>query len=149
MNNRDFKVGDIVRVKDSYDLRKFRGLKGVIAKVPLDNSQLGVYFKDIDFETHTCSGAVPECKGWWLFASELEIVKPAKPVKLVIFMQDKKTVAKLFNPDSSTVIAQAKCSPDDNFNFLTGAQIALQRLVKKTKNKYVIPKDLLVNVNIE
>ena len=68
-----------------------------------------------------------------LFCSEEGLIKePVKePSKLniVLFRQGNKVIAKLTEGKKVINTTEAKCSPEDPFNFFVGAQIALQRLM--------------------
>lgn len=48
--------------------------------------------------------------------------------KIVVTANGKTTTAKLYNGKAVIKTAEAKCSPDDEFNFLTGAHLAVSRL---------------------
>lgn len=48
--------------------------------------------------------------------------------KIVVTANGKTTTAKLYNGKAVVKTAEAKCSPDDEFNFLTGAHLAVSRL---------------------
>ena len=48
---------------------------------------------------------------------------------IVLYRQGNKVIAKLTEGKKVINIAEAKCSPDDKFNFFIGSQIALQRLM--------------------
>ena len=51
--------------------------------------------------------------------------------KITITTDGKTTVATLYENGRPKKSATAKCSPDDEFNFLTGAKLAMERLDKK------------------
>lgn len=52
--------------------------------------------------------------------------------KIVITTDGKTTTATLYR-DNEKVTAEAKCSPEDKFDFITGAKLAMHRLVEKTE----------------
>ena len=52
--------------------------------------------------------------------------------KIVITTDGKTTTATLYR-DNEKVTAEAKCSPEDKFDFITGAKLAMTRLVEKTE----------------
>ena len=58
-------------------------------------------------------------------------------------------IAQLNNGKCVYAVAEAKCSPNDTFNFAVGSQIALQRLCRKMgtdgSSAIVIPEDLKLN----
>lgn len=64
--------------------------------------------------------------------------------KVAVFSYDNKVIAKLIYNKSVVSVAEAKCSPEDEFNFLTGLQIAIARLVQQYPcPKLVLPKEAL------
>lgn len=64
--------------------------------------------------------------------------------KVVVYPSHNKVIAKLIYNKSVVSVAEAKCSPEDEFNFLTGLQIAIARLVQQHPcPKLVLPKEVL------
>lgn len=68
------------------------------------------------------------------FADHLELIEPQK---IVITSDGVTTTAKLYNAKKLVKTAQTKCNPADDYNFLTGAEIAVGRL-KLLNTKIVI-----------
>ena len=68
-------------------------------------------------------------------------VRPLKnqDSKLVFYTKNRTVHCKLFSAESLVSHAQATCSPDDTFDFLTGVQIALQRMLKAQRKELVLP----------
>ena len=66
-----------------------------------------------------------------LFCLEEDLIKEPKEPKLniVLFRQGNKVIAKLTEGKRVINTTEAKCSPEDPFNFFVGSQIALQRLM--------------------
>lgn len=62
-----------------------------------------------------------------------------KDTKLVFYTKDNTVHCKLFSAKGLVSHAQATCSPDDTFSFLTGVQIALQRMLKEQNKELVLP----------
>ena len=62
-----------------------------------------------------------------------------KDTKLVFYIKDHTVHCKLFSTKGLMFHTQAKCSPDDTFDFLTGVQIALQRMLKTQNKELVLP----------
>lgn len=58
--------------------------------------------------------------------------EPVCDNKIVITTDGMETVAKLYDGKKIIKHATAKCSPDDEFNFETGAKIAFERLIEET-----------------
>ena len=67
--------------------------------------------------------------------------------KIVITSDGEKTLARLYDRDKVIKTATAKCSPDDNFSFETGAKIAFERLIDYAEKepKYFNGKVVCVN----
>ena len=59
--------------------------------------------------------------------------------KIVITTDGKTTTARLFNGKELVKKAEAKCSPDDKFDFMVGAELAMDRLLDKKPKKPVNP----------
>ena len=62
--------------------------------------------------------------------------------KIVITVDGKTTAAKLYDGKKLIKSVEARCHPDDVFNFITGAEIAFDRLIEDFKVK---PKEMLKN----
>lgn len=58
------------------------------------------------------------------------------PEKLVIYREDNKTIAKYYKGDK-TVTAEAKCAPEDEFDFEYGAKLAMDRAIEKMKEEEI------------
>lgn len=71
----------------------------------------------------------------------LEAVKDKQ--KIVITTDGKTTTARMFEGKKLIKSADAKCHPDDDFDFETGAKVAFDRLVEREEK--VKPKELLKN----
>lgn len=79
-----------------------------------------------------------------LFAAAEREVSPLtatvqKETKLVFYIKDRTVHCKLFSAEGLMSHTQATCSPDDTFDFLTGVQIALQRMLKEQNKELVLP----------
>ena len=80
-----------------------------------------------------------------LMQDELELMSDLKKekVNIVIYRQENKVIAKMTIGKQVIAVGVAKCSPEDEFNWIIGSQIALQRMMKVAfdKEKAVLPKD--------
>ena len=67
--------------------------------------------------------------------------------KIVITTDGTETLARLYDGNKVIKTATAKCSPDDNFSFETGAKIAFERLIDYAEKepKYFNGKVVCVN----
>jgi hypothetical protein len=111
-----FKVGDKVIGNDKANRRYVitkKGWVGVVTKV-----EAGYFVaKDIHNNKEYTLGY----NYFDLFSSE----------KIVITTDGKTTTAKLYDGNKFIKSAEAKCSPEDTFNFKVGAEIAFNRLISK------------------
>ena len=62
--------------------------------------------------------------------------KEESKYNIVLFRQGNKVIAKLTEGKKVINTAEAKCSPEDTFNFFIGSQIALQRLMAEQVEDY-------------
>ena len=67
--------------------------------------------------------------GWYWYENSIEGL--ACENKIVITTDCTETLARLYDGNKVIKTATAKCSPDDTFNFETGATIAFDRLFEK------------------
>lgn len=119
-----YKVGDKVRVvKVNNALKKIYVGNEVIIKSINPNGNLSPLGAHYGVE-HSC----------FVFAEkELE---PVNEKKIVITLDGDKTLARLYEGKNVIKSAVAKCSPEDDFCFETGAKIAFDRLMSEDKPKY-------------
>lgn len=126
-----FKIGDRVKcvravANNMYVLDKI----GTI--VVNDCVNYGVEFDEF-IHGHGCdyNGKYGHC--WW--CRESALVKVVCSNKIVITADDKTTTAKMYDGKEVVKTAIAKCSPEDEFDFETGAKIAFDRLFVKPEEK--------------
>ena len=129
-----FHVGDMVRVKNGLTFKK-TGIRNVeeayCGKTFRVSKVMGSDNADISLELDGC--------GDWSFSPYwLEPLVVGK--ERIFIIRDGKTVtAMLFNGKKKIREGKAKCHPDDPFDFMAGAKIALDRLAggeeKKTEYK--------------
>lgn len=130
-----FKVGDRVRCVESFGNDKIVGKLGTIIAKGIASDTWGVFF-DKYINGHSLDGACEAGYGWWIPAGML--VKNSDKSKIIIMADGYTVTAKLVRDKNRVAVATAKCSPDDDFNFLVGAQIALQRLAEQQNAKIVV-----------
>lgn len=81
--------------------------------------------------------------GWYWYENSIEGLACEK--KIVITSDGEKTLARLYDGNKVIKTATAKCSPDDKFDFETGAKIAFERLLDSKKEpKYFNGKAVCV-----
>lgn len=141
-----FKVGDRVYV-DGYSTMNSRKqrvhVKGV-GTISDTAAAPTIYFVTMDKpfgDTGTYFAA---------FERELSPLKATNPkdTKLVFYTKDNTVHCKLFSVKDLMSHTQATCSPDDTFDFLTGVQIALQRMLKEQNKELVLPALKTLNLLI-
>ena len=127
-----YKIGDKVRVKKCFG---GLNLKGKIGKVVAIGRlyDYGIEFDEPITRGHSCGdrGKCGCCR--WCYQRELE---PAGDKKIVITTDGKTTLARLYEDKKVVKIAKAKCAPEDEFDFIAGAELAFKRL---TQNKVKKP----------
>jgi hypothetical protein len=132
-----FKIGDKVRVIKDYYAASV-GDEGIIRALPNHNGSTGytecysVEFPSWCSVGHKCNGTVPSGQGQWVMPECLELIKSAHSEKIVITHDGKTTLARLYEDNKVVKSAEAKCSPDDEFDFLVGAKVAFERLTGTT-----------------
>ena len=138
-NDRKFKVGDRVRVIKDCDGAK-KGMVGTIAvvdKLELTCARtIGVKFDKKFYGGHSLSGRCEYGYGHWVFPNCIELVSDNN---IVISTDGKTTTARFYDGKKVIKAAKAECSPEDEFDFKTGAKIAFDRLVDneiKNPRKY-------------
>lgn len=67
---------------------------------------------------------------------DVEVLK--KNYKLIITIDGSKVAAKLIDGKRTVATGIAKCSPSDTFNFLVGAQLAMQRCITKQSTEPLV-----------
>lgn len=132
-----FKVGDRVRCVrvSKYDKQELLNEVGTIKVIDEDGTSIGVAF-DADVDGHSLAGMCKNNHGWWVTSNQLEKYKDTS--KVIIYVQGRTVTAKLLCDKECMAQAIAKCSPDDAFDVLVGAQIALQRLAAQQDAKIVV-----------
>lgn len=119
-----FKIGDSVKCVCVVDANKLVvGKIGTI--IDIDCGLIGVEF-DEWVHGHGChhKGKIGYC--WW--CEELDLVKVVCSEKIVITNDGKTTTAKMYDGKEVVKTAIAKCSPEDEFDIMTGTMIAFSRL---------------------
>ena len=141
-----FKIGDAVKCTCVYQGNEcVKDQIGTVCYIYC-NGEYGVDFgKDVG--GHNCSNTCNDHQGWAIPAKYLEGVPP-KNAKVIIYSTENTVIAKLLEGKSVFAHSEAKCSPDDDFNLLTGAQIALLRLARAQHVKPIIPKEALEGFEI-
>ena len=132
----EFRIGDNVRCfRDDRD-RKLEGKIGTVVEV--EGFCIGVDFNS-DINGHACGGLARTGHGWYLPSYYLEYVGRCNEYnKVIITIENKVTTATLMKGRLVLGTAKARCNPNDRFDPLVGAQIAIQRLAKQFGSKLVV-----------
>lgn len=126
-----FKVGDKVRIREDLVIGRTYGGITNYSFLSEKDGHLGAQ----TITRITNSGNYRLDKATFTYSGEmLEPVKEEVSEKLVIYRKDNKTIAKYYKGDK-TFEAEAKCSPEDEYDFKTGAELAMNRVMDKTKEK--------------
>lgn len=132
----EFRIGDKVRAIHDDKYRKLEGKIGTVVEVK--GFSIGVDFNS-DIDGHACGGLARMGHGWYLPDYCLEYVGRCNEYnKIIITIEDKVTTATLMKGRLVLGTAKARCNPDDRFDPLVGAQIAIQRLAKQFGSKLVV-----------
>ncbi len=126
-----FHVGDVVRVKKGLTFRK-TGIANI------EKEFCGKFFK-IDNAWSETNFELQGTRNYVFHADWLEPVKSKVPdaskFKIVIVNDGKTTNAVLYKSGTAVGRAEAICHEDDEFDVMTGAKIALDRLMGKEPEK--------------
>ena len=136
-----FKVGDCVRVTEPVGLGRKVEVTGKIIRVLEGIAKYSVEF-DEDIHGHDCGGQCDGIKGeygycWNCKENWLQLVSANSSIH--IYSDGTTTTAILKDGKETIRTAQAKCSPDDTYDFNVGTKLAFDRLmeneVKEVKRK--------------
>lgn len=130
-----FKIGDRVRCVKSFGNADTVNELGTIVAKGNAPEMYGVDF-DKFIHGHSLDGKCVSGYGWWIPEDMLEKVR--NDSKIIIMADGYTVTAKLVRDKNRVAVATAKCSPEDDFNLLVGAQIALQRLAEQQNAKIVV-----------
>lgn len=139
-----FQYGDRVRCVHDDMNECVVGKIGTIIEVC--KNTVGVEFDEC-IHGHSMSGRCRQGCGWYLTHKEVELVYNQEP-KVLITFQGKNTTAKLLSGKRTIIKATARCSDEDIFDPLVGAQIALQRLAEQRGSKYVVNSKAFKNIEL-
>ena len=142
-NKMKYKVGDKVRIVSKWGKGCFQSPNGEMDKwlgkiMTVRYVGIKLYKMVEDIKDNEWGG--------WVW-SENCIAGLARENKIVITSDGEKTLARLYDGNKIIKTATAKCSPDDNFDFETGATIAFDRLFdkhEKEESKYFNGKAVCV-----
>ena len=126
-----FKVGDKVRIREDLVVGRTYGGITNYSFLSETDGHLGVQ----TIVNITNSGNYRLNKATFIYSGEmLEPVEEEVSEKLVIYRNGNKTIAKYYKGDE-TFEAEAKCSPEDEYDFKTGTELAMNRVMDKAKQE--------------
>lgn len=128
-----FKVGD--RVRGIYG--KIKGYKGVVVETNTGSHDRTILCRFKNFDGHNGNGVTRRGKYydydtsdyWYVLPHDIELIKDET---IVIYRKDDKVIALDKRTGEKT---EAKCHPDDEFNFETGAKLAFERLLEEQEKE--------------
>lgn len=140
-----YKVGDRVRMTATSKINN-RGRIGLFGTVIGSYMCCGTNHFCVEFDEHieghdgnnshgVKKGKFGHC--WWYHTedgSQFDIV--CNTQKIVITSDGTETLAHLYDGEKVVKKATAKCSPDDTFDFKTGAKLAFDRLIGEVKEEW-------------
>ena len=120
-----FKKGDKVRVRQDLEVGKYYNMEDSSIKDIVVDRMAGLRGEVVTIRRAGAKYSIEESMYEWTDGMFEELEPKTKPIVIYqngqsVFALDKNTGTK----------AEAKCSPDDTFNFYTGAQLAFERLMK-------------------
>lgn len=126
MRKANFFVGD--RVKYIGCQTRMKGKIGTIAELELEDRGYLVEFDD-DIRGHDGNTTTKHKKGhcWWVESNHIVKVNPK--TKIVISSDGEKyTTAQKYIDGKLVKTTTAKCHPDDKFDFVEGAKVAIEKM---------------------
>lgn len=122
---RKFNVGDRVRILDGGNIDHYRGGWANCMEEQIGNVHVII---EVCESQAGSNGYYLEGAGGFIY-DERGLERVVDNRKIVITTDGKTTLARLYEDNKVIKSAEAKCSPDDKFNFTTGAKIAFERLL--------------------
>ena len=131
-----FKVGDKVVLTKNEDYAK-AGMIGTIIEEKRSSDRLGIKFDKKFYGGHDCFGQCGDGYGHYVSGEYVKLVSANSSIH--IYTDGITTTAILKDGKKAIRTGQAKCSPDDTYDFNVGAKLAFDRLmeneVKEVKRK--------------
>lgn len=131
-NKMKYKVGDKVRIVSKWGKGCNQNPDGKMDKWLGKNMTIRAIYYGCAYKMKEDAA---ECRGNGWVWNENCIEGLACEKKIVITSDGEKTLARLYDGKKVVKTATAKCSPEDKFDFETGATIAFDRLFEKCEKK--------------
>lgn len=127
-----FKIGDRVIANCNYEGYSTKNKKGKVIDIITHVYDVAVEFDEAIENCHAAAGVGKDGHCLYMRDYCLELI-PKNNNKIVITTDGTETLARLYDGNKVIKSAVAKCSPDDTFDFGTGAIIAFDRLMEDKK----------------
>ena len=121
-----YKVGDRVVIAKEWH-SGYQNCEGKMDKWQGKTMTVRGYDTNAGEDCYRMKEDAKEHHGGWYW-HEADIVGLEENHKIVITADGKTTTARLFDGKELIRKAEAKCSPDDTFDFMVGAKLAMERL---------------------
>lgn len=135
-----FKVGDRVRIIDTYDTQTEVGDVGIIKVIDkaVYNRPYGVELERKSFWFHNCDGqgSVKSKHGQWVSDNNIELINPSHEFKLIVISKGDTTTAKLIHGER-TVVKEATVTrySTDEYSEKAAVEAVVKKIFDKGKEK--------------
>lgn len=151
-----FKVGDLVEFKSWEEMESEFGLDtdgAIMTKINFVDSMQYLCGRKVKVKSIDQRGRIKFEDGaesiWSISEDMLKPAKPAANMKIVITSDGRETVARWYDGEKLVKTSAAHCSPRDEFDFLTGAKLAVERLGEPKKPMPMWDGDIIAKRKIE
>lgn len=136
VEERQPRIGDRIKMVKDQCLAK-KGMTGRIVNISTASLPYGVESEKELIGGHGCAGTCKYGYGHWVAKDDFEVITDSELAaeKIVITHGGKTTTAKLYEGKEVAKTAEANCSPDDEFDFATGAKLAFELLMGEEKKE--------------
>jgi len=117
-----YKVGDTVALKSGLKIGQFYGNNDFCYSMKFSGK------REIEM---VLGSRGYRLKGCGIYNYTNEMLNPAEPQSIIIYTQGNKTIAILKEGKKEVKRAEAKCNPEDTFDFGIGANLAIDRLLSR------------------
>lgn len=131
-------VGDRVVSTDGVGNMSKIGVYGTIRHIDSDNSFLVEFDEPIG--GHNGSRVLQTSNGWWCGCYNTKLINSANYPVITIQTDGKTTTATLREGHKVLNTAKAICCEEDEFDYLTGAKLALERVMGKEEEQEELKK---------
>lgn len=134
-----FKVGDRVRIIDTYDTQTEVGDVGVIKVIDREtyNRPYGVELERKSFWFHDCDGQgnVKSRHGQWVSDKNIELVEPRREFKLIVISKGDVTTAKLIHGKDVTKEATVTRYSTNEYSEKAAVEAVVEKIFGESEKK--------------